>query len=105
MPDAGLYVVAYSYGAAVGLGVDHPAVVGRVVIAPPLTVMKVPTPTPLPTLVLVPGFDNFAPPPVVAPVVADWPDTTMEVIDSADHFLVGRAAAAADRAVAWLAAR
>jgi uncharacterized protein len=105
LPERPLYIVGYSFGAAVGLGVDHPAVTARVAIAPPLTVVKVSAPSPLPTLVLVPAFDNFAPPRTVAPVVADWPDTTMEVIEGADHFLVGRAAAAADRAVAWLAVR
>ena len=74
-------------------------------IAPPLTIMDVGTPAPMPTLVLVPAFDNFAPPTAVAPIVAEWPDTTMEVIESADHFLVGRAAAAGDRAASWLAER
>ena len=51
---------------------------------------------------LVPAFDQFSPPAAVEPIVADWPDTTMEVIAGADHFLLGRAAAAADRATAWL---
>lgn len=105
LPGARLHLVGYSFGAAVALGVDHPAVTSRVVIAPPLTVMDVGTPPPMPTLVLVPAFDNFAPPAAVAPIVADWPDTTMEVIESADHFMIGRAAAAADRAAAWLAVR
>ena len=31
-----------------------------------------------------------------------WPDTTLEVIESTDHFLVGRAASIATRVVAWL---
>jgi uncharacterized protein len=102
LPGLPLYLVGYSFGAAVGLGVEHPAVTARVVIAPPLTVMKVPTPAPMPTLVLVPAFDNFAPPAAVEPIVARWADTTMEVVESADHFMLGRAAATADRAAAWL---
>ena len=53
---------------------------------------------------LVPALDQFSPPVAVAPIVADWADTTVEVIDGADHFLVGHAATAADRATAWLAA-
>jgi alpha/beta superfamily hydrolase len=105
LPERPLYIVGYSFGAGVGLGVEHPAVTARVAIAPPLTMMRVSTPSPLPTLVLVPAFDNFAPPPTAAAVVAEWPDTTMEVIEGADHFLVGRAAAAAERALAWLAVR
>jgi alpha/beta superfamily hydrolase len=105
LPGARLHLVGYSFGAAVALGVEHPAVTSRIVIAPPLTVIDVGTPPPLPTLVLVPAFDNFAPPSTVAPIVEAWPDTTMEVIESADHFMMGRAAAAADQAAAWLAAR
>ncbi len=104
VPDVPLFVVGYSFGAAVGLGVDHPAVTARVAIAPPLAVMDVAPASPLPTLVLVPAFDQFSPPSAVEPIVADWPDTTVEVIDGADHFLLARAAAAAERATAWLAA-
>ncbi len=105
LPELPLFLVGYSFGAAVALGVEHPAVTARVVLAPPLTVMDVATPAPLPTLVLVPAFDNFAPPAAVEPIVATWADTTMEVIEAADHFMLGRAAAAADRAAAWLADR
>ena len=38
----------------------------------------------------------------VEPIVATWPEATMEIIASADHFLAGRANAAADTAAAWL---
>jgi len=102
VPGVPLFVVGYSFGAAVGLGVDHAAVTARVAIAPPLAVMAVAPASPRPTLVLVPAFDQFSPPPATQPIVAGWPDATVEVIDGADHFLVGRAAAAADRATAWL---
>jgi alpha/beta superfamily hydrolase len=104
VPDAPLFVVGYSFGAAVGLGVDHPAVAARVAIAPPLAVMDVAPATSLPTLVLVPALDQFSPPVAVAPIVEDWAAATVEVIDGADHFLVGHAATVADRATAWLAA-
>jgi alpha/beta superfamily hydrolase len=105
VPGIPLYLVGYSFGGLVALGVEHAAVEARVVIAPPLTVMPVPTPPPLPTLVLVAAYDNFAPPATVAPIVAGWKDTTMEVIDAADHFMLGRAAEAAERTAAWLGAR
>jgi pimeloyl-ACP methyl ester carboxylesterase len=55
-----------------------------------------------PTLVLVAEHDQFCPPSVVEPIIATWPDTTMEVIASADHFLSGRAQGAAESAAAWL---
>ena len=51
---------------------------------------------------LVPAFDQFSPPAVTEPLVRAWPDTTVETIDNADHFLLGRAAAVADRATTWL---
>jgi uncharacterized protein len=104
-PGLPLYLVGYSFGGLVALGVEHPDVAARVVIAPPITVLPVPTPPALPTLVLVAAFDNFAPPSTVAPIVARWEDTTMEVIDGADHFMLGRAAEAAERTAAWLGAR
>jgi hypothetical protein len=104
-PDRGVFVVGYSFGAAVALGVTHPALVARVVIAPPLALIDVGTPVPLPTLVLVPEHDDFSPPEAVAPIIADWPNTLMEVIDSTDHFMAGCAGAVADVAAAWLAAR
>ena len=59
----------------------------------------------MPTLVLVPAHDQYTPPAVAARAVADWPAVTVETIEAADHFLVGRAAAAADRATAWLVDR
>jgi uncharacterized protein len=105
VPGVPLYLVGYSFGGLVALGVEHPDLEARVVVAPPLTVLPVTTPSPLPTLVLVAAFDNFAPPSTVAPIVAGWEDTTMEVIDAADHFLLGRAAEAAERTAAWLGGR
>jgi alpha/beta superfamily hydrolase len=100
-----LFVVGYSFGAAVGLGVRHPAVAGRVAIAPPLAMMDVSPATPLPTLVVLPEHDQYSPPAAAAPIVDDWPDTTVEVIGGADHFLTGHAAAAAELATAWLLRR
>jgi len=105
VPDVPLAVVGYSFGAAVALGVEHPAVAARVAIAPPLAVMDVEPSGALPTLVLVPALDQFSPPSAVEPIVEDWPDATVEVVEGADHFLVGHAAAAAERATTWLAGR
>jgi alpha/beta superfamily hydrolase len=105
VPDAPLFVVGYSFGAAVGLGVEHPRVAARVAIAPPLAVMDVEPASPLPTLVLVPAFDQFSPPSAVEPIVEDWAETTVETIDGADHFLLGHAAVATERVTTWLASR
>lgn len=97
-----LVVVGYSFGAAVGLGVEHPAIAARVAIAPPLTMMRVEPASPAPTLVLVPAHDQFGPPDAAAPVVDRWDGATLDVIDGADHFLAGHAATAAERTTAWL---
>ena len=56
----------------------------------------------VPTLVLVPALDQYSPPAVVEPLVADWPAVTVETVDGADHFLVGHAATVAARAAEWL---
>jgi alpha/beta superfamily hydrolase len=101
-PDLALAVIGYSFGAAVGMSVEHGGIRARIVIAPPFGVVPVNRASDEPTLVLVAAHDQFAPPDVVAPLVAAWPDTTLEIIESTDHFLVGRAASIAARVVAWL---
>jgi alpha/beta superfamily hydrolase len=106
LPGRPLFVVGYSFGAVVGLGLEHSMVTARVAIAPPLAMMTVgPPASGERTLVLVPAADQFSPPETIAPIVADWPETTVEVIDSADHFLVGRAEHTAARAVGGLTAQ
>ncbi len=100
-PGIALHTAGYSFGAAVSLAVDDDRIVRKVAVAPPLSHMAVDPPR-QPTLVLVAEHDQFSPPSVVEPIVATWPDATMEIIASADHFLAGRAKAAADTAAAWL---
>jgi hypothetical protein len=100
-PDMALHTAGYSFGAVVSLNVDDDRIVSKVAVAPPLSHMAVDPPH-QPTLVLVAAHDQFCPPSAVEPIVATWPDATMEIIASADHFLAGRANAAADTAAAWL---
>jgi hypothetical protein len=100
-PGVALHTAGYSFGAAVIVSVDDDRIVSKVAVAPPLSHMAVDPPR-QPTLVLVAEHDQFCPPSAVEPTVATWPAATMEIIASADHFLVGRAKAAADTAAAWL---
>lgn len=100
-PGAPLYVVGYSFGAAVALGTDDPRIARLVTIAPPLAMVQASAP-PVPTLVLCPRHDQFSPPATTAPIVEDWPDATLEVVESADHFLAGHASTVATRAAEWL---
>lgn len=96
-----LHSAGYSFGAAVSLSVDDDRIASKVAVAPPLSHMAVEPPR-QPTLVLVAEHDQFCPPSTAEPIVATWPDATMEVIASADHFLAGRATAAAATAATWL---
>jgi alpha/beta superfamily hydrolase len=100
-PGVALHTAGYSFGAVVGLAVDDDRIVRKVAVAPPLAHMPVDPPR-QPTLVLVAEHDQFCPPSSARPIVATWPDATLELIASADHFLAGRAKAAADTAAAWL---
>jgi uncharacterized protein len=100
-PALALHTAGYSFGAVVSLNVADERITSRVAVAPPLSHMAVEPPR-QPTLVLVAEHDQFCPPSTVEPIVATWPDATMQIIASADHFLAGRATAAADTAAAWL---
>ena len=95
------YVVGYSFGAVVALGTEDDRIAGIAAVAPPLAVAPVPTPR-VPVLVLVPRHDQFSPPSLTAPIVATWPAASLQVIESADHFLAGHTRDVADRVVAWL---
>ena len=105
VPGAPLFLAGYSFGAGVALGVEHSAVAAMVAIAPPLGVMPIARPPAVPTLVLVPAHDQFTPPATASTVAAGWPAATVETMAGADHFLVGHAAAVADRAAEWLVAQ
>lgn len=100
-PGTALHTAGYSFGAAVSLAVDDDRIVRKVAVAPPLSHMAVDPPR-QPTLVLIAEYDQFCPPSVAEPIIATWPDTTMEIIASADHFLAGHAQDAAETAAAWL---
>lgn len=100
-----LFLVGYSFGAAVSLRTHDPRIAAIVAIAPPLGAMPVDEPPTVPVLALSPRHDQYCPPDVAAPIVATWPDATCEAVESADHFLAGHTDTVADRAVAWLLGR
>ena len=102
--DGPIVVVGYSFGAIVGLATADERVAATVAVAPPLTAMPIDPPR-SPALAIIPRHDQFTAPEAAAAVVADWPDVGIEVIESTDHFLVGRAAFVAETAARWLAER
>jgi alpha/beta superfamily hydrolase len=105
VPGVPLWLVGYSFGADVALGVDDPRLAGWVAVAPPLRFGSPPVPAggdPRPVLVLVPEHDAYSPPDRIRPATDAWPAVTVEVVPMADHFLVGAAAGVAATVTAWL---
>jgi pimeloyl-ACP methyl ester carboxylesterase len=96
-----LLLVGYSWGAAVVAHTAVEAVAARVLVAPPVTLLDLPS-HPEPTLVLVPAHDQYGPLDEVEAALGGWPDATIEVIDGCDHFLAGAIARITSRTVAWL---
>ncbi|MGD9998978.1 MAG: alpha/beta hydrolase [Ilumatobacteraceae bacterium] len=106
LTDAPLSLIGYSFGSSVALDVVHPRVERWVGIAPPFT--EVPTSRLAgsdhrPKLLLVAQHDQFSPPDRLRVAVEGWANTTVEVVDSADHFLSGRLQHVADRVAAFVA--
>lgn len=99
--DIPLLAAGYSFGAAVILATGDPRITAIAAIAPPLSMMSVPTPA-VPTLVMSPRHDQFCPPDETSSAIAAWPNCSFDVIESADHFLLGHAPAVAERAATWL---
>ena len=97
-----LFAVGYSFGAMVTLSLRDERLHGKALVAPPLGAMDGAPGTETPTLVLTPVADQFAPPDVAEPIVAAWPSSQFEVVESTDHFLTGRAGFVAQRIVEWI---
>ncbi|MFK7918267.1 MAG: alpha/beta hydrolase [Ilumatobacter sp.] len=103
--DVPTIATGYSFGAMVTLALDDDRIVAKVLVAPPLGHMDTTPGHAVPTLVLSPAHDQFAPPDVAEPVVATWPLGEFKPIESVDHFLVGRAGLAAALSADWLEQR
>lgn len=101
--DAPIAAIGYSFGAVVALATPHHAIERIVAIAPPLTHASV-APPGVPILVLTPRHDQFCPPDDTIAAIAGWEHVDHEVVESADHFLAGRANDIADRTINWLTA-
>jgi hypothetical protein len=108
VPGVPLWLVGYSFGADVALGVDDARLAGWVAVAPPLHFGTPPAPAggdPRPALVLVPEHDAYSPPERTWAATEDWPTVTVEVVPMADHFLAGAAEGVAATVTAWLSQR
>jgi alpha/beta superfamily hydrolase len=105
VPNIPRVACGYSFGAMITLSLDHPDLAAKVLIAPPLGHVAAEPGVAVPTLVLTPALDQFAPPVVVQPIVERWPEAEFEVIDVADHFIAGQTGSVADRVARWISGR
>ena len=89
-----LVLAGWSFGADTALAVGDERVNGWFCVAPPLRVVKVEhmvaAEDDRPKLLVVPEHDQGRPPASAREVAGDWPNTEIEVVAGADHFLVGR---------------
>jgi alpha/beta superfamily hydrolase len=104
-PDMPKLALGYSFGAMIALALDRHDIAGKVLIAPPLGHLAAEPGMAVPTLVLTPAHDQFAPPAVAEPIVEQWPDAEFGVIAMADHFIAGQTGTVAERVAAWVSDR
>jgi alpha/beta superfamily hydrolase len=103
--DAPRFLIGWSFGADVALSTRDPAVRGWVAIAAPLrfgTDLDATGRDGRPKLVLLAEHDEFRSPDEVRAETANWMATECEIVGGASHFFVGRTAALAERATAWV---
>ena len=107
VPGVPLIAVGYSFGALIALGLDDDRVAALVLVAPPLAMAPNIEAPAVHTLLLTPAHDQFSPPSASGPIVATWTTAPVEhqVIETADHSLVGHTATVADAVTAWLSLR
>lgn len=105
--DVPLVLAGWSFGADVSLAVVDDAITGWFAVAPPLRILSaeqlLAAHDQRPKHLAVPEHDEFNPPERCAPKVADWHNTTVEVVAGADHYLVGRTAKLTESLVGFAA--
>lgn len=105
--DDEIWIVGYSFGAAVGLSVIEPRVAGWIAVAPPLSRESsvLSAHDPRPKFLVAPRHDQFCPPEQLDHIVGSWTATETTTIDMADHFMNGQIERVARRVGDWLAGR
>jgi uncharacterized protein len=107
VPGAPLIAVGYSFGALIALGLGDDRLDALVLVAAPLAMASTVAAPTVPTLLLTPAHDQFSPPSASGPIVATWTAAPVdhEVVETADHSLVGHTAVVADAVVTWISDR
>jgi alpha/beta superfamily hydrolase len=104
-PGRPLWLVGYSFGADIALGVGDERVAGWVAVAPPLQFGAAPATAggdTRPVLVLAPEHDQFTSPDHLREIVGAWFDAIVTVVEGADHFLGGATGRVAEAILTWL---
>ena len=103
-----LLVVGYSFGADVATTIADDGVAGWYLIAPPLRLVPAGAMAAAaddrPKGISVPESDQYSPPERTEAMTAAWPNTTVRIVNGADHFLgsVGALGQVVDHALTWL---
>jgi uncharacterized protein len=102
-PELATVLVGYSFGADIAAGIDDGRIAGWYLLAPPSAMLSAATigNDPRPKALVVPELDQFSPPAVVAPLVAEWETTTVTTVPNANHFL-GAVRPIVEDALQWI---
>ena len=103
-PGCPVVLAGYSFGAGIAAMIDDPRVAGWYLLAPPGGMLEqaVIGDDPRPKAIRVPEHDQFSPPKVMEPLVAEWRSTEVSTLPDTDHFL-GYVEPIVDDALAWIA--
>jgi alpha/beta superfamily hydrolase len=89
-PEVDLLLAGYSFGAEVAMAVDHRAVAGWLLVAPPLTILPAEDLVALgdqrPKTFVVGANDQYCSPDRLAERLAGSPNTRVVEVEGADHF-------------------
>jgi alpha/beta superfamily hydrolase len=97
------WLVGYSFGGGVAALVNDPRVLGWCLIAPALVrIDPIIGPERRPKYVLAAEHDAFFSPAALRDATAGWTATTHDIVEGADHFLIGHEADVAGRCARWL---
>jgi alpha/beta superfamily hydrolase len=97
------WLVGYSFGGGIASLVNDARVIGWCLIAPALAMVDpVIGPDDRAKYILAAERDTFFSPAALRDATAGWRSTTHDVVDGADHFLIGHEADVATRCVTWL---
>ena len=102
-PELPTILVGYSFGAGIAAGIGDGRIAGWYLLAPPSAMLSAATigNDPRPKALVIPELDQFSPPAVVAPIVAEWETTTVTTVPNANHFL-GAVRPIVEDALQWI---